>query len=158
MNDILEKKLNSLDVKRHIKKNKTLANYQPYKIINNLIFISGQLPLDNSGMLHTGKVSKDFSKNKIQTAVEIATSNLLWNLCDSIKNVKLEISVIYCCNIKGYFNSVESFEEHSKLLDFASNLIVKVLGKSGEHSRVAVGVSSFPKNSFAEIEGIFSIS
>ena len=158
MNDILERKLNLLNIKRQLKKNQTLANYKPYKHVNNFILISGQLPVESTGKLHSGKISEDISEKRIKIAVEIAASNLLWNLSDCIKNISIKVSEINCCNIKGYFNCNESFENHPVLLDYASNLIVKVLGKPGQHSRTAIGVSSLPKNSLVEIEGIFSIS
>ena len=61
-------------------------------------------------------------------------------------------------NLKGYFNAINSYEEHSKLLDKASKLIVEVLGpEHGKHSRLAIGCASLPKNSPVEIEAIFSI-
>ena len=90
--------------------------------------------------------------------MEITTSNLLWNLNDCIKDSKKKITNVKCCSIKGYFNCDQEFEDHSSLLNFTSDYIIKVLGMNGRHSRVAIGVSSLPKNSPVEIEGIFSIS
>ena len=90
--------------------------------------------------------------------MEITTSNLLWNLNDCIKDLKKKVNKIKCCSIKGYFNCDQEFDDHSSLLNFTSDYIIKVLGMNGRHSRVAIGVSSLPKNSPVEIEGIFSIS
>jgi enamine deaminase RidA (YjgF/YER057c/UK114 family) len=159
MNDFLKKRLLSLKIKRHLTTNLSVANYQPFTFSNNFIFISGQLALTNLGIKYEGKIKKKFNMENVQNAIEIATSNVLWNLNDSIINNKREIKRIKCCNIKGYFNCVDNFSDHSSLLDFSSNLIVRVLGKeSGEHTRAALGVSSLPKNSPVEIEGIFSLS
>ena len=72
------------------------------------------------------------------------------------KEIKKKILKLHC-NIKGYFICEEDFQEHSSLLNFTSNLIVEILGNEGRHSRVAIGVSSLPKNSSVEIQGIFSI-
>ncbi len=157
MNDFLEKKLNTHKIKRYISKNSALANYKPYILRNNLIFISGQLPITKEGIKSPGKIKKNINLGEYENIMHIATSNLLWNLNDCIKQFKKKIFKIQCCNIKGYFNCEDDFQEHSTLLDFTSDRIVKILGKDGTHSRVAIGVSSLPKNSSVEIEGIFSI-
>ncbi|MEE2695069.1 MAG: RidA family protein [Pseudomonadota bacterium] len=159
MNDFLKKRLLSLNIKRHLTTNLTVANYRPFVLSNNFVFISGQLSLTDSGIKYQGKIKKKIVLDKIKDAVEIATSNLLWNLNDSIIDNKKKIKKIKCCNIKGYFNCEDVFYDHSSLLNFSSNLIVRVLGqKEGEHSRSALGVSSLPMNSPVEIEGIFSLS
>ena len=158
MCSFLENKLNELKISRYQKKNKSLANYKPYIFSNKLIFISGQLPMTENGLALKGKINQDFNIEAITNCIEVATSNLIWNVNDCISDMKNKISSVKCCNIKGYFNCVETFTDHSKLLDISSNMIVKILGENGVHSRVAVGVSSLPFNSPVEIEGIFSIS
>ena len=154
----LEKKLHELKISRYLTKNKSLANYKPYILSNNFIFISGQLPLTDNGLVKTGKIYQNFDIKKMTNCIEVATSNLIWNVNDCVSGIKDKISTIKCCSIKGYFNCEENFEDHSKLLDISSNMIVKILGEPGVHSRVALGVSSLPLNSPVEIEGIFSIS
>lgn len=158
MNDYLKTKLDLLNIKRFLPKNKTLANYKPFIHTQNLIFLSGQLALTQSGIQNEGKIKKEYDLDLIKNSIEIATSNLLWNLSDCIEQINDEISNIKCCNIKGYFNCENEFTDHSSLLNFSSNIIVNVLGKNGHHSRTAIGVSSLPLNSPVEIEGIFSIS
>ena len=150
----LENKLKELNICRYQKKNKSLANYKPYILCNNLIFISGQLPMTENGLAYKGKITQDLNIKEITNCIEVATTNLIWNVNDCISSIKKKISSVRCCNI----NCVETFEDHSKLLDISSNMIVKILGENGVHSRVAVGVASLPLNSPVEIEGIFSIS
>ena len=157
MNDFLEKRLKKSNIKRYITEDSALANYKPYILRDNFIFISGQLPITSEGIKSPGKIKKNISLDKYENIMHITTSNLLWNLNDCIKELKKKIVKIHCCNIKGYFNCEEDFQEHSNLLNFTSNLVVKILGNDGRHSRVAIGVSSLPKNSSVEIEGIFSI-
>ena len=157
MNDFLETKLISLKIDRNLSKNKTLANYKPFILSHNFVFISGQLPLTNQGIRYTGKIKKDTNLTLLQSAVELTTSNLLWNLCDCVKENDTIIKKIKCCSLKGYLNCEDGFSDHPKILNFSSDLIVKVLGEDGYHSRVAIGVSSLPLNSLVEIEAIFSI-
>ncbi len=157
MNDFLEKKLKALKIKRYLTKNTVLANYKPYLLNSDLIFISGQLPLTNDGISYPGKITMKFDPIKTKKLIEITTANLFWNLNDCISNVKKKITIIKCCNIKGYLNCDNTFTDHPMILNFCSNMIVKVLGENGKHTRVAVGVSSLPMNSSVEIEAIFSI-
>ena len=158
MNDFFENKLNECNIKRYLPRNNSLANYLPFLLSNNFVFISGQLPMTTIGIESPGKIKIEEDLNKYKKAMEITTSNLLWNLNDCIKDSKKKITEVKCCSIKGYFNCDQGFEDHSALLNFTSDFIIKVLGTNGKHSRVAIGVSSLPKNSPVEIEGIFSIS
>ncbi len=158
MNDYLKTKLNLLQIKRFLPKNKTLANYKPYILRQNLIFISGQLALTENGVENAGKIKEKYDINLLKNSIEIATSNLLWNLNDCIEDIDNDVSKLSCCNIKGYFNCDEDFKDHPSLLNLSSDIIVEVLGENGHHSRTAIGVSSLPLNSPVEIEGIFSIS
>ena len=158
MNDFFENKLNECNIKRYLPRNNSIANYLPFLLSNNFVFISGQLPMTKIGIESPGKIKKEIVLGEYKKVMEITTANLLWNLNDCIKASEKRITDVKCCSIKGYFNSEQEFEKHSALLDFASDCIIKVLGSNGRHSRVAIGVSSLPKNSPVEIEGIFSIS
>ena len=158
MNDFLENKLNECKIKRYLPKNNPLANYLPFLLVDNFVFISGQLPITTNGIESPGKIKKKVELGKYKKVMEITTSNLLWNLNDCIKDSKKKIIEVKCCSIKGYFNCDQEFEDHSALLNFTSDCIINVLGPNGRHSRVAIGVSSLPHNSPVEIEGIFSIS
>ena len=137
----------------------SLANYSPFSFHNNMLFISGQLPIVDNNLKYAGKISSDLKLNDIEQAILICTSNTLWHVSTFIdENINSNFKSIGCLSIKGYFNSDSNFINHSSLLDVASNLMIKVLGnKKGRHSRVAIGCSSLPKNSPVEIESIFSI-
>ena len=158
MSDFLSKKLVFSKIKRNVKTSSTLANYKPYIFFNDMIFISGQLPIINDKIKFPGKIDQELSIDEAKESITIATSNLLWSLNDYVENQKKDIKSIKCINIKGYINSTEKFQDHSALFNEASNLIIKVLGKNdGEHSRSVVGVSSLPKNSPVEVDGVFSV-
>jgi len=156
MNNFLSKKLLSFNFLKEFTPSK-LGNYKPFIISEDLVFISGQLPMLQNQIFCKGKVGVDVDEIKAKKSVEIATYNLLWNLSaalDEISNVK----DIKCINIKGYINCNDNFENHSILLNSASDTILRVLGKeNGMHTRSVIGVNSLPKNSPIEIEGIFSL-
>ncbi|MAI30017.1 MAG: RidA family protein [Pelagibacteraceae bacterium TMED124] len=155
MSNFLSKKLLSLNLSRESDA-LSLANYKPFVVFEKLVFISGQLPLKKNKIRFTGKIDKELSNEEAQQSVYLSTNNLLWNLNDVIDEFK--INRIKCINLKGYFNCTEAFKNHSILLNLCSDLMIKVFGEvDGSHSRSVIGVSSLPKESPVEIDGIFGI-
>jgi len=156
MSNFLSEKLNTLNVFKNSKQT-SLANYRPYVITKNLVFISGQLPIKEKSLLHTGKVGKNISIVETKKSLEIATYNLLWTLSDAIDEYK-NVKNTKCINLKGYLNCINNFDEHSLLFNTASDIIIEILGvENGSHSRSVIGVNSLPKNSPVEIDGVFSL-
>ena len=88
MNDFFEKKLNECNINRYLPKNNSLANYLPFLLSNNFVFISGQLPITKKGIESPGKIKKEVVLSNYKKVMEITTSNLLWNLNDCIKDSK----------------------------------------------------------------------
>ncbi len=128
--------------------------YVASKIVGNLVFISGQLPLDSGGKLIKGKVGKELSIEQGQEAAKLCALNLLAQLkkiCGSLDKVE------GCVKITGYVNSIDSFVDQPKIINGASDLISKIFGDKGKHTRAAVSVNSLPLGAVVEIEGIFEI-
>lgn len=137
-------------------KNFVLANYKPYTIYKDILYVSGQLPISNGRILYTGQISVNSDMEEVKKGIRLAASNLLWTVNSAMTHEKKKI--VQTINIKGYLQCEESFGNQSKIFDEASNLIVGVLGsKFGSHSRSVVGVKTLPKNSQVEIEGLFAI-
>ena len=135
-----------------------MANYKPYIISDDLIFISGQLPIIDNKIIFSGKIEKELSIENSRKAILLSTFNLLNVLCVAIEDNELDGTNIKVLNIKGYLNTEPSFKNHSKLFNEASDLLVDILGeKNGAHSRSVIGVNSLPLDSPVEIDGIFSI-
>ena len=63
-----------------------------------------------------------------------------------------------CIKLTGYVNSTEEFTEQPKVINGSSDVIVKILGKIGEHTRAAVSVNSLPLGVAVEIDGIFEVN
>ena len=134
--------------------NPALGSYVPYKRINNLIYISGQLPII-SGEISTGKVPISVSIEDAKSAARVCIINTLPLIIEATNNIDIEN--IQCINISGFVNSEESFDNHPEVINGASDLITDIFGSNGKHSRVAVGCNSLPKNSCVEISSIFFI-
>tara|TARA_B100000575_G_C23098768_1_gene633859 strand:- start:841 stop:1296 length:456 start_codon:yes stop_codon:yes gene_type:complete len=131
-----------------------VGNYLPYVKSNNLIFISGQLPIDTDGKLIQGKIGLDLNTKDGEKATKLAILNALGQLQKSVGNLNL---VKRCIKITGYYNCIDNFEDHPKLLNIASDLIVKIFADKGKHARAVIGVNSLPMNASVELETIFEI-
>ena len=132
-----------------------VGGYVASKIVGNLVFISGQISIDSSGKLIKGKLGKDLSLEQGQEAAKTCALNLLAQLkkiCGSLDKVK------GCVKITGYVNSIDSFVDQPKIINGASDLISKVFGKNGNHSRAAISSNSLPLGVSVEVDAIFELN
>ena len=132
-----------------------LANYVPFKIVDNLIYISGQAPVKNGVMQFTGKVGEDISIEEGIKAAELCCINIIAGLKKAINQDwdKLDSFI----KLGGFVNCKDEFADHPKVINGASDLLVKIFGEKGKHTRFAVGSNSLPMNISVEIDAIIKI-
>ncbi|MEL0116106.1 MAG: RidA family protein [Pelagibacteraceae bacterium] len=151
----IEDKIKQLNIELP-KAPKPVGAYVAYKIINKIIYISGQVSFDEKGNLIKGKVGADLSLEQGQIAAKNCAINILSQLksaCDGdLEKVK------NCIKINGYVNSTDNFFDQPKVINAASELIANVFGDKGKHARAAVSVNSLPLGAAVEIESIFEIN
>ena len=131
-----------------------VGNYLAYVKSSNLIFISGQLPINTNGELIKGKIGLDLNSQDGEKATKLAILNVLGQLQNATGDLNL---IKKCIKITGYYNCTENFKDHPKLLNIASDLIVGVFEEKGKHARAVVGVNSLPLNAAVELETVFEI-
>jgi enamine deaminase RidA (YjgF/YER057c/UK114 family) len=153
-----EEKISSLNLSIPKGKPASLGSYIPITKVDNLIFISGQIPIDidspNNGLKYKGKVDRQISIEEAQEAGKICCLNALSHL----KNLIGELDKIKrIVKITGYVNSDEDFTEHPKVINGASDLLLNIFGEKGKHTRVAIGVNSLPLGSPIEIDFIVQV-
>ncbi|MBI1663280.1 MAG: RidA family protein [Nitrosopumilus sp.] len=130
------------------------GNYIPAVRTGNLLFISGQIPLENGKVACTGKVSND----NLETAQKSAKSCAI-NILAQIKREAGSLDkVSKIVKLSGFVNSVPEFTQHPKVINAASDLMFEVFGEKGKHARIALGVGSLPLDSMTEIDAIVEIS
>ena len=154
MTNIIENKLKELDIILD-EASKPAGSYVPYVISNNLVFISGQLPFINGSITIKGKVGSEVSVEDGIKMAEVCAKALLSQL-KSACNGDLD-KVKKVVKLGGFVASDPNFIDHPKIINGASDLIVKIFEDKGRHARFAVGVASLPLNTPVEIEGIFEI-
>ena len=132
-----------------------VGSYLASKIIGKLLYISGQISMNSNGELIKGKLGKDLN---IEEGYKAAERCALSILAQAKKILSGDLDKIKSCvKIVGFVNSTNDFIEQPKVINGASDMLVKILEDKGMHTRVAVSVNSLPLGVAVEIDAIFEI-
>lgn len=132
-----------------------VANYVPFVVTGNLVFVSGQLPLENGKPAVQGKLGAEVSVEDGVRAARLCGLGLLAQVRAATGDLDRVKRVV---RLTAFVASTPDFTDQPKVVNGASDLMVEVLGDAGRHARVAVGAPSLPLNVTVEIEGIFEIA
>ncbi len=130
------------------------GSYIPTVKTGNLLFISGQIPMENGKVLFTGKVTDD-NLETAQKSARMCAINLLAQIKREIGNLDKVTRIV---RLSGFVNSDAEFFQHPKVINAASDLFFEIFGDKGKHTRIAIGVSSLPLNSMTEIDAVVEFS
>jgi len=133
---------------------KPIAEYIPAKKMDNLVFTSGQGPIKDGKFVYVGKVGGEVSMEEGYECAKMCALNCLAAIKSVIGSLDEIDEVI---KIKGYVNSTPDFYRQPEVVNGASELIVKIFGEKGKHTRSALGTSVLPGNIPVELEMIVSI-
>jgi enamine deaminase RidA (YjgF/YER057c/UK114 family) len=131
------------------------ATYVPYRIHNNVVYISGQLPMWNGELKYVGKVGTDFDITQGQEAARLCGLNILAQLkqaCDGDLD-----RVDACIRLGGFVNCPANFTDQPKVINGASELMIQIFGDKGLHARAAVGVNALPLGVAVEVDAMFAL-
>jgi len=133
-----------------------VANYVGYVVSGNLVFVSGQVTLDNGELKYVGVVGDDFSVEEGAEAARLCGINILAQV-KSACGGDLD-RVVRCVKLGGFVNATPDFTQHPQVINGCSDLMVDVFGDKGKHARFALGAGSLPLNVAVEIDAVFEIS
>jgi len=133
---------------------KPVANYLPYRIAGNILYLAGQGPLDEHGKQMTGKVGRDIDVEEGYRRARRVGLGLLAAMHDALGSLD---RVDYIVKLLGMVNAVPDFNDSPKVINGCSDLFVEVFGDAGRHARSAVGNVMLPNQISVEIEGIVAI-
>lgn len=131
-----------------------LGAYVPVVRSGHLLYISGQLPLKDGNLTSKGKVGAEVSEQEAYQASRVASINALAAIAKELGGFEKLKRII---KLTGYIASAKGFNSQAAVVNGASDFFFEVLGDSGRHARVAVGVSELPADSPVEIEVIAEI-
>ena len=129
--------------------------YVAFKKINNLLFISGQLPISKDGKMIKGKIGKDLTLEDGQKASKLCVINILAQVKKALDGDLNKVKS--CVKITGFVNSTDDFKDQPKVINPASETLSAVFGANGKHARAAISSNSLPLGAAVEIDAIFEL-
>ena len=133
-----------------------VGSYVAAKIFNKMLFISGQISIDENGNLIKGKLGKDLNTDEGYKAARRCALSIVAQVkkaCgDDLSKIKS------CVKLTGFVNSDDQFTDQPKVINGASDTISKIFGESGVHARAAVSVNSLPLGVAVEVDAIFELN
>ena len=133
-----------------------VGSYVASKITGKMLFISGQISIDENGKLIKGKLGKDLNTKEGYNAAKRCALSIVAQIkkaCnDDISKIKS------CVKLTGFVNSTEDFVEQPKVINGASDLIASIFGNAGMHTRAAVSANSLPLGVAVEVDAIFELN
>ena len=150
-----EKKIKDLNINLPEAK-APVGNYVATKIVGKLLYISGQISIDEKGELIKGKVGNELDTDQAYQAAKrcgLSIVSQAKNACEG------DLSKIKSCiKLTGFVNSIDNFNGQPKVINGASDLIVSIFSESGMHTRAAVSTNSLPLGVAVEVDAIFELN
>ncbi len=146
---IKELKINLPDAKAPV------GNYVATKVSGKMLFVSGQISVDETGQLIKGKIGKDLDTEAGYNAAKRCALSIIAQVKKACDNDLSKVKS--CVKLTGFVNSTDEFIDQPKILNGASDLIASVFGESGMHTRAAVSTNSLPLGVSVEVDAIFEL-
>lgn len=132
------------------------ANYVPYAVTGNQVFVAGQVPFWNGELTSIGRLGDDFSIEQGQQAARTCALNVIAQLkqaCGGDLDRITRIVKLGC-----FVNCTADFTKHPVVANGASDLMVEIFGDKGKHARFAVGVNVLPMGVAVEVDAVAEIA
>ena len=133
-----------------------VGNYVATKVSGKMLFVSGQISIDETGQLIKGKVGKDLDTDAGYNAAKRCALSIIAQVKKACGNDLSKVKS--CVKLTGFVNSTDEFTDQPKIINGASDLIAAVFGDSGMHTRAAVSTNSLPLGVSVEVDAIFELN
>ena len=133
-----------------------VGSYVAAKIIGKLLYISGQISINDKGELIKGKLGKDLTTEDGYEAAKRCALSIVSQVKKACQNDLTKIKS--CVKLTGFVNSTDDFIEQPKVINGASDLIVAIFESAGMHTRAAVSTNSLPLGVSVEVDAIFELN
>ena len=133
-----------------------VGNYVAAKTLGKMLFISGQISIDESGQLIKGKVGKDLDTDAGYNAAKRCALSIVAQVKKACDNDLSKVKS--CVKLTGFVNSTDDFTEQPKVINGASDLIASIFSDAGMHTRAAVSTNSLPLGVSVEVDAIFELN
>tara|TARA_B100001057_G_scaffold357811_1_gene359878 strand:+ start:335 stop:796 length:462 start_codon:yes stop_codon:yes gene_type:complete len=132
-----------------------VGSYVATKIVNKILFVSGQISIDSDGNLIKGKLGENLSTEEGYEAAKRCALSITAQVKKACDNDLSKVKS--CIKLTGFVNSTDSFIDQPKVINGASDLISLIFGDAGTHTRAAVSSNSLPLGVAVEVDAIFEL-
>ena len=115
------------------------ANYANAVRSGNLLFIAGKAPLAEGGKLPKGRLGGEFTTEDGYRFARSAALDLIAVMRAELGSLDYVSRIV---EVQGFVNAVPEFEDHAKVMNGCSDLLVEVFEARGVHARSVLGASS----------------
>lgn len=132
-----------------------IASYRPAMRSGDLLFVSGQLPMQNGRLLAEGPVPMLVTIEQAQAAARQCVLNGLSILSHELAGDFSKLQQVVRVGV--FVQSANDFHDQARVANGASDLLAVLFDERGQHARAAVGVNALPLNASVEIEFLFAL-
>jgi len=133
-----------------------VGSYVATKISGKMLFISGQISIDENGKLIKGKVGRDLDTNAGYNAAKRCALNIIAQVKKACNGDLSKVKS--CVKLTGFVNSTDEFIEQPKVINGASDMVASIFGDAGTHTRAAISTNSLPLGVSVEVDAIFELN
>jgi enamine deaminase RidA (YjgF/YER057c/UK114 family) len=127
-----------------------VANYVPFVITGNLLFISGQVSITPDGLIK-GRLGEDMTLEQGQQAARACAINLIAQMKAALGELDRVTRVV---KLGGFVNAAADFTDLPKVVNGCSDLMVEIFGDKGRHARAAVACPVLPMGAAVEVDAV----
>lgn len=128
--------------------------YVPAVRTGNLLYLAGTLPMRDGKMVYGGKVGQEINLVQAAEAAQLCTLNALANAKAALGSLDAVVRVVM---VNGFVNGIDGFSDSPKVLNGASEFLLKVFGDAGKHARAAVSVNGLPLGAAVEVQIVLEV-
>jgi len=128
--------------------------YVPAVRTGNLLYLAGTLPMRDGKIVYNGKVGQEINLVQAAEAAQLCTLNALANAKAALGSLDAVVRVVM---VNGFVNGIDGFSDSPKVLNGASEFLLKVFGDAGKHARAAVSVNGLPLGAAVEVQIILEV-
>ena len=136
--------------------NEPVGSYVATKIVGKLLFVSGQVSINETGELIKGKIGQELTTEDGYNAAKRCGLSIVSQVKNACNNDLSKVKS--CIKLTGFVNSTDNFTEQPKVINGASEIIASIFGDSGMHTRAAVSTNSLPLGVSVEVDAIFELN
>ena len=128
--------------------------YVPAVRTGNLLYLAGTLPMRDGKIVYGDKVGQEINLVQAAEAAQLCTLNALANAKAALGSLDAVVRVVM---VNGFVNGIDGFSDSPKVLNGASEFLLKVFGDAGKHARAAVSVNGLPLGAAVEVQIVLEV-